>query len=369
MFMKLLMGILFFALACMPVSSLAAAQPLVAFLNPGGEGDPFFQPMTDFMQAAANDLGFELVVSYSDRSHAFVQYAEDVELLFRKERKPDYIIGMNPRGAGVELLEQAEEAGVDVILINQSFLGEARAKVGVPGEKYKHWIMEYVPDDVHSGYLLAKTLIREARDAGRFSRDGYIDVVALNGHKMSFASILRAQGLKQAIAEESIVRLRQLIHANWKKDRAHDLTLGLLERYPDVSVVWAASDVMAAGVVDAVKGAGKQPGKDVLTGGVDWAAIGLDNVRKGDCMATVGGHFMDGGWALVMLYDRIHGVDVPKMGRSKFSSLTRDNVDRYMTLFGEDGWEKIDFTRFSKHLNPKQKEYDFGLNALLEQVQ
>lgn len=349
------------------VSHASKDEPYVIFANPGGENDAFFMPVTEFMQAAADDLGVELKVIYTDREHSHVEYAEGLEQECRV-RKPDYIIGMNPRGAGQRLLETAQKAGVKTVVFNQGFLGKDRLQVGSPGSKYSQWAFEYLPDDVHSGYLLAKTLIEQAEKQGLHGPDGRIHVVGINGHHASPASILRQKGLEQAVAESPNATLLQIIHADWKRDKAHQITLGLLERHKNTAAIWAASDVMAAGVADAIRISGKQAGKDVLTGGVDWTPMGLEMVSEGPFSTTIGGHFMDGGWVMVMVYDQMHGVNIPRSGTSNFSSITADNVEMYRNAFGDGDWDQIDFRRFSKHLNPELKEYEFGLKAILKQI-
>jgi len=37
--------------------------------------------------------------------------------------------------------------------------------------------------------------------------------------------------------------------------------------------------------------------------------------------------------------------------------------------FGASDWKKIDFTKFSKHLNSTLEKYDFGLEAVLDQME
>lgn len=347
---------------------MADDRPLVLFANPGGKGDVFFQPMTDFMQAAADDLGFELAVYYTDRDSSHLVYGEGVEIVFNHERKPDYIIGMNPRGAGVALIKQAEKAGVGTVTINQSFLGNTREQMGRPGEKYKHWLFEYLPDDTHSGYLLATVLIEQALAEGLVDGDLQVRIVGINGHKRSAASVLRAKGLEQAVADHPRAMLQQIVHADWKFDKARELTSRLLVRYPETSVIWAASDLMGAGAVAALQNQEGKLNTGILVGGIDWTQLGLEKVRNEEFATTVGGHFMDGGWALVMLYDYIHGVEIPRNNTSQFSRLTAKNVDEYLHHFGDGDWSKIDFKRFSKHLNPDRKSYDFGLSAILEQA-
>ncbi|MGL1863610.1 MAG: ABC transporter substrate-binding protein [Pseudodesulfovibrio sp.] len=343
----------------------AKSKPLVVFANPGGKGDAFFQLMDDFMQAAADDLGFELVVYHGDRNHVLID--ENIENIFSQDRLPDYLIGMNARGSGVSMLKKGEAAHVKSIIINQSFLGEERDQMRNPGEKYKEWLFEYLPDDTQSGYLLAKSLIEKALADGLVDKDGKVNIIGISGHETSAASILREKGLAQAVKEFPQAQVLQVTHAGWKRDRAREIAQGLLIRHPDATVFWSASDMMAAGIADGIRDNGKRPGKDVLTGGVDWANFALDMVESGVFTVTVGGHFMDGAWGLVMLYDQIHGKTVPTFSNSHFSSITAKNVASYRKNMAPENWDKIDFKKFSKHLNPKLKEYDFSLEAILKQ--
>jgi len=342
----------------------AADRPLVVFVNPGAEDDAFFGMTTSFMQAAADDLGFELEVYYGDRNHVLID--ENVMAIFNRKPLPDYVIGMNARGAGKTMVERAEASGVKLIFINQGFLGVERVEMRLPGEKYKNWLFELLPNDVHSGYLLAKSLI-EAR-MKEVGPDAKIEMLAISGHDESSASRLRVQGLKRALVEYPNVHLNQTVPAMWLRDKARTVTQRLLKRYPQTTVVWAASDIMGLGVLDAVTHLGMKPGRDVLVGGVDWAADGLGKVQSGEFAASVGGHFMEGGWALVMLYDLRHGVPVPNQSRSDFSVLTGGNIREYLANFGDRDWSRIDFTKFSKAENPALLEYPFGLDSLLEQV-
>lgn len=349
-----------------PSVSGAAEKPYVIFANPAARGDVFFDLMTGFMAAAADDLGFELDVYYGDRNHIIID--ENVKAIYSRERLPDYVIGMNARNSGQTMLDLAEQTGVPTVFINQSFLSEKRAEIGQPGERYKQWLFEYLPDDVHAGYLLAKKLILEAYEKGLVKKDGTIDMLAVNGKASSGATPLRAEGLKQALSEHPNVKLRQLVRADWMRDRARKQTKGLLERYPETTIIWSASDMMGLGVSEGIREFGKLPGRDILTGGIDWAALGFDLVGSGDFVTTVGGHFMDGAWALVMLYDHIQGIDFDRPKMSRFSAIFRDNYLEYQTHFGSSNWRQIDFTKFTKAHNPKLLKYDFGLDAMLRQV-
>lgn len=47
-------------------------------------------------------------------------------------------------------------------------------------------------------------------------------------------------------------------------------------------------------------------------------------------------------WVLVMLYDLIHGVEVPTVSQSRFSQLTKANLESHVLHFGDNRWDAVD---------------------------
>ncbi|QJB56198.1 ABC transporter substrate-binding protein [Pseudodesulfovibrio sp. zrk46] len=355
-------------MAYFAVSSAWASDRMSAtFLNPGGKDDEFFSMMTSFMQAAADDLGVELEVVYCDRNHLKMR-DEGLRLLNRPD-PPEHLILINEKDAGGELLRLAADKGVHVALINEGLNGEYGDAFGGPGEILSNWILEYLPDDRQAGYLLGKALIQAARNRGSGLPSAGVSVVAISGNYRTGSSAQRVMGLRQAVEEEGRVHLLQVVPAYWEEAHAEKVVNGVMQRYPGTSVIWAASDVMARGAQTALARLPGGWGSKPVLGGIDWAKFALYEVKAGRFAATVGGHFMDGGWALVMLYDLYHGIALEQRRmQSKFSLITPDNVEEYLERFGTQDWSTIDFTRFSKKYNPGMKQYDFGLEAVLRQL-
>jgi len=166
------------------------------------------------------------------------------------------------------------------------------------------------------------------------------------------------------------VVLKQILACQWSKDFARDKALIFLKRYPELGAFWAANDPIALGAMEATDMSGKKPGQDIYIGGLNWDAPALQKIREGSLTNSLGGHFMTGGWALVLLHDYHHGKDFAEEGtnlRMKiFDEINTSNVDEYLKKFGKHEWSTIDFTRFSKVLNPAISKYDFSLNALLK---
>ena len=215
-------------------------------------------------------------------------------------------------------------------------------------------------------------MIAAARDRGLGGSHERIGIVALTGNMSDSAAIERNKGLTRAVEESPEADLLQMVPARWNRDQARRKAHGLIKRYPDCVVLWGANDPMALGGIDAARTLGLDPGRNFLVGGIDWNRPALEAIRKGGMVASIGGHFMEGGWVLVMLHDLFHGRDFADDEgadlRSEMGVLDAGNIATYIDRFSNSDWDRIDFTRFSKILTPAVERYDFSLNAVLEQL-
>jgi hypothetical protein len=85
-------------------------------------------------------------------------------------------------------------------------------------------------------------------------------------------------------------------------------------------------------------------------------------------VATAGGHFMEGGWAVVMLFDYFNGKDFASESvnvKSPMGLITADNAKIYQTKFGTGNWGQINFNLFTKTNNKALKSYNFKIETLL----
>jgi len=193
-------------------------------------------------------------------------------------------------------------------------------------------------------------------------------MIGITGIVSDYAAIQRTKGLQQVVKDYPEIRLRQIVPANWSEDDAAKSFLMLKRRYPNVTLIWSASDVMAQGVIRSAKILGLVSGKDFLVGGIDWAQAGLQSVRKGDQHVSIGGHFMEGGWAVVLIYDYLKGSDFAELNlswRSSMTSVTAPEWQKQKKRRESIKPEFIEFKRYSRFLNPENSSYDFGLKSLI----
>ena len=194
-------------------------------------------------------------------------------------------------------------------------------------------------------------------------------MLAIAGDRSTPSSIKRNQGMRRAIAENPRVVLDQEVYAAWTREKAHEQADWLYQRYPHAKLIWAGNDLMAFGAMAAWEKRGGKPGADAWFSGINTSTEALEAIKSGRLTSLAGGHFITGAWTLVMIYDYHHGRDFADEGfeleRPMFAEFTPPLADRYIQRFS-NGFDSIDFSRYSKVKNPQLKRYNFGFAQLLE---
>lgn len=357
--------------------SAAEVRPItVAFLNPADKGDVYWDRYVDYMQVAAESLGITLQVHYARENR--IHGTRLVEQLLNGEHVPNYLVYIYQQGATHRILQIAESKGVKSLIVNTNIAQSDVERVGLPREKYKGWIGHIHPQNVEAGEQLADALWqRKSKLADHSSQDSAVSslmhselsIIGLSGSRDSSAGLDYNTGLKNSVARHPDLSLQQLVFTDWNREKAKYQTIGLLERYPGVSLVWSIGEDIAFGILDALASTGKTPGKDVVVGGTVSSAEGVKAVKAGLLVANMGGDSWEGAHALVTLYDYHHGHDVTAKDytiRYKTEVVSAANVDPYVELIVNQKWQWIDYSRLT--FTHTGKEIPFDVQALLNAV-
>jgi len=332
----------------------------VLFLNPGTTQEAFWVSYSQFMQAAARDLGVDLQILYAQRQPELTVAQARVAL--QGPHRPDYLVFVNEQYIAPQILRLAEGSGVKLFMVNAVLTADQQALVGERPDR----IGSLVPNDEEGGYLMMKELIRLHPAVARGEQ---IEVLAFSGLKITPSAQLRERGMQRALAEHPQVRLRQLVYSGWTQQRAYEQARQLLSRYPKVSLVWSANDEMAFGAMRAFAEAGRVPGKDALFSAVNTSPEALQAVVDGRLSALVGGHFTLGGWALVELHDYDQGVDLARYGgrdrQLPLLQLIDRNQARQMLAMGSSLGYGVNFRKLSAKGRPATYRYPFFLQTLM----
>lgn len=346
----------------------AGAAIKVAILAPDPPGASAHWDRTlEVMRAAAEDLEIELQVAYS-KTNTYTNRKEGLKLLNDPE-KPDFFITGYWSGSTDHLLKRAEGLGVRTFVISSAVMPADRDTVGEPRHRYEQWLGAMGPDGEQAAHELARRLVAKA---GRERDAGTIHVLALGGFGDTSADLFRIQGLKAYLESDADAVLDELLLAQWSRETAYESVKGKLSVDSPISVIWSASDAMALGALQAAREAAKKPGEYIFIGGFDWTAEALKAVADGDMEATAGGHFLEGAWALVLLFDFHQGRDFADDLGTQFQTplrvLTAADAQQYLDVLEAADWSAVDFRQFSKVHNPDLNSYQWPLEQVFEQL-
>jgi ABC-type sugar transport system substrate-binding protein len=336
----------------------------IIVFTPTTADNTYWPQVYDILNAAAEDLGVELLGYEFDVGDRFAKHTEGLEIL-RNTPEIDGAIFSVAFGQTEPLLRATDRRDIPVLIQGPLFESELRRVGDSPREVFDSWVGYFYQDEWEKGYELGRILLSRALEAGLVDSRGRVWAAGIGGDPTWFGSELRATGLEQAVDEEPRGILTQVVPTKWTQAEGRRVAAGLLARYPELSVIWTASDQLALGAAAAGREAGRSPGVDLLLGGLDLSLPGLRGVDGGVLTATVASSLLSYAEALIYLYDYIHGYDfAPEVGteiRLSVHVATEETAARHLFLY--QSLDAIDFSLFSRALNPDHRGYDFSLEA------
>ncbi len=340
------------------ISFLSAKEINVTFISPSLKGNLFWDRVIESMKITAKNLEINLKIIEPTINRQTEVEKLAIENMNSKE-KPNYIIFPYFDNSGKKILETAEKNKIYSFIINTDIPDKEKSLVKTPGKIYKYWIGHLFPDDVSAGYTLSSYLLKKAKEV---KKGNSINIVALSGAHISNVSLDRNKGLLKSVGENKTNNLLQIFYAMWEYDNAQYTIEKVFNRYNNIDVIWAASDTMALGAIEAIKKKKLIPGKNIIVGGMDWGNEGLMSIKNGELAASMGGHFLEGSSALILIKDHSKGFDIGKFPiKTTLYLINKDNIDKYEKIISLDGFKKIDFKELSKFYNKNRDKYEYDL--------
>jgi ribose transport system substrate-binding protein len=178
-------------------------------------------------------------------------------------------------------------------------------------------------DDVAAGELAAKGMVT------RFPNGG--EVALIGGYAGNVGSIRRLGGFARGVAGTKL-KIVARVNADYDRPKAQLAARRTLERHPRVVGFFAANDVMALGIADAVQAAGKRGAVKVM--GMDAIPAALDAVRAGVLTATVAQYpYVMGHMAVEACIAAVRGKRLPARVNAPIVLVTQKNVGEVNSAF------------------------------------
>nr|WP_316643951.1 ABC transporter substrate-binding protein [uncultured Roseateles sp.] len=341
----------------------------VVFINPGRSDEAYWVAAGQAMQAAADSLQIKFEQRFAERDPLRVQQIAREIVALPQPLRPDCVVVTNDKRTLVQAAQLLDAAGIKSFAAFSGLQEDERAQFGPPRGPIPRLQGSLEPNAEQAGYLTAKALIAQGLRDKLQGSDGRLHLLAIAGDKSTPVSVQRNRGMQRAAAELAAqVVLEQIVYADWRRDKAAEQAEWLLARHRQARLLWAGSDQMAFGAMDAAVKLGRTPGRDLLFSAINTSPEAMQARMAGRLSSLAGGHFMAGAWALVMLYDQHHGHDFSDEGleldRPMFAVFDKPMAERYLQRFG-DGIKDVDFRPFSKVLNPRLKRYDFSFGQVM----
>lgn len=250
-------------------SGAAAGKPTIALvvktLN-----NPFFIEMQQGAEEAAKRLGVNLVVQAAEREVDVERQMQIVENLI--ERKVSALC-IAPSGSReiVPVVVKANKAGIPVLVVDTRVDEKALAAAG--GK-----VATFIGSDNFDGGRIAGAFL-----AGKLRGQGSVAVLeGIAGHETGDA---RLRGFRESIAKAPGIKIVASQPANWERDQGFNVFQNLLQANPGINGLFACSDLMALGAMEAIAAAGKT-GKVVVVG-FDALPEARAAIKKGTMAGTV----------------------------------------------------------------------------------
>jgi len=265
------------ALALMSSAAMAASlvkdcgkdgKYIIGF-SQANNAEPYRQHVNDDLTAAAKAVpqftlqiadGAGNVNTQTSQVDNFITQKVDMILISPFEASP-----LTP------VVARAIKAGIPVIELD-------RKTVGDPGKDYTAFIGgDNYKIALEAGNYTADTLLPAGGEAA-----------VLEGLPSSTPAVERLNGFKDGVKKNDKIKIVAEQAADWLPDKAQTAFSAMLQAHPDIKVVYASNDMMAAGARLAAKGAGKKEGdiKIIGTDGLPGPAGGIRAVAEGEWAAT-----------------------------------------------------------------------------------
>lgn len=266
----ILIGILLITfLGCQRGTEQAGGRPRIALVLKTAN-NPFFIDMQKGAEEAAKKLGVDLVVQAAEREVDVEKQMQIIENLIQTKVAA---LCVTPSGSReiVPAIEKANRAGIPVVIVDTRV--DAKAMSESNGQ-----VASFIGSDNYEGGKLAGEFI-----AKKLGGKGKVAVLeGIPGHETGDS---RLKGFREALKATPEIEIVASQTANWERDQGFNVFQNILQSHPDIQAVFACSDLMALGAVEAIAAAKKTGQITVI--GFDASEEARKAVLAGTMDATV----------------------------------------------------------------------------------
>ncbi|UCH09037.1 MAG: sugar ABC transporter substrate-binding protein [Fidelibacterota bacterium] len=285
-------------------------QPVIALVMKT-LNNPFFIDMQKGARAAADSFGVELLVQAAEREVDVEKQMQIVENLIQRKVAA---LCITPSGSKeiVPAIVKANERNIPVLIVDTRV---DEATLTAAGGK----IATFIGSDNYEGGRIAGLYLAE-----KLGNRGKVAVLeGIPGHETGDA---RLSGFHDVLAQFSDMEIVASQTANWERDQGFNVFQNILQSHPEVQALFACSDLMALGAIEAIAAAGRTG--EIIVVGFDAIVDARGAIAENTMSGSVAQHPYDMGWIAVESAQRlIAGGQVAEYIPVKIELITRENLE------------------------------------------
>ena len=239
-------------------STATDGAPRVAFVMKT-LNHPFFLDMQRGAEEAAKEANIQLVVQAAEREIDVEKQVQIIENLLQTGIRALIVTPSGSREVATAIAK-ANRANVPVLVVDTRVDPKAAADNNLKLESF-------IGSDNYEGGKVAGEYLAKA--TGGKARIAVLE--GIPGHETGDS---RLRGFRDAVAKHPGMTIVASQPANWERDQGFTVFQNMLQAHPDLDAVFACSDLMALGAIEAIAAAGRS-GK-IRVVGFD----ALDDARK-----------------------------------------------------------------------------------------
>ncbi len=203
---------------------------------------PFFVDMRRGAQEAADRLGVTLQVQAAERE---IDVDKQMQIVENMLQTGIDVLAITPSGSReiVSALVKASRANVPIVIVDTRLDAKAADAAGVKPQTF-------IGSDNYEGGKLAGEYV--VSSSGGKARVGILE--GIPGHETGDS---RLRGFRDAVARAPGIAIVASQPANWERDQGFNVFQNMLQAHRDIDTVFAASDLMALGAIEAIAAAGR----------------------------------------------------------------------------------------------------------------
>jgi galactofuranose transport system substrate-binding protein len=294
-----------------PKLDITDGRTIVGFSQSESTSNPFRATETASIEAQARKLGVKLIQRNAN-ADVNTQNAQ-IEDMIAQGAQALIVAPENSAGLGPALAE-AKAKKIPVLTIDRTANGTACSD-----------FIAFIGSDFYGQAQIA------ADDLGA-ATGGKGQVAILSGTPGNNVSTDRTNGFSSELAAKfPHVRIVASQTANFDQTDGQTVMEQLLQAHPNITAVYAENDEMALGAVQAIRTAGKVPGKDIKIVSIDGTQQCVQDVASGQLAADIETNPRFGPLAFQSLEDFYGSVGVQPDVIIKDSHFTPANAQQALT--------------------------------------